>query len=113
MENMQLRLNCTIMARAYSKYYKLVWLKGDTFVSFGDLCYLMWSSEFHCDANNTQESFLAIRRVVCPATYNCALMSTTGKIVDSKTYHIFVTKGKHLFKLLVSFTTCMHVHFNS
>ena len=91
---MPVRLNCTVQASAHSRYHKLVWLEGDAFIPSGDHRYSMWSSQFDY-SSNTQDYFLTIRRVVCPASYRCALMSTSGKIIDSNTIRVDVTESKH------------------
>ena len=95
-----MRLNCTVMANNHSKYHKLLWLEGDTFIPSGDVHYSMWSSQFDCDTE-TQDHYLIICRVVHPAAYTCALMSTSGKIIDSKTHYIFVTEGKHALVCII------------
>ena len=89
---MPVRINCTIMANNHSKYHKLLWLEGDKFIPSSDVHYSMWSSQFHCDTE-TQDHYLIIRRIVCPAAYTCTLMSTDGEIIDSETHYVLATKN--------------------
>ena len=103
---MPVRLNCTVMANDHSKYHKLLWLEGDAFIPSGDIDYSMWSSQFDCDTE-TQDHYLTIRRVVWPTAYTCALVSTSGKIIDSKTHYVSVDEGKHFSGFFVSFNTSL------
>ena len=95
---MPVRINCTVMANDHSKYYKLLWLEGDTFIPSGDIHYSLWSSKFDYNTN-TQDHSLTIRRVIRPAALTCALMSINGEVIDSKTHYILTTKSKQLFQI--------------
>ena len=91
-ENMPVTLNCTVKASANSMYHKLVWREGDAYVQSDDH-YSLSSSQFD-SSMNTQQYFLTIHQVVSPAAYTCELLSTSYKVIGSKTQHIFVEKGE-------------------
>ena len=82
-ENMPVKLRCTVKTNVQSKY-QLIWMKGDEFVTGNG--YSIESTQFD-SINNTQNHFLTIHKV-SPGDYTCMLISTTRKIIDSKTQHV-------------------------
>ena len=83
-EDMPVKLNCTVKTNVQSNYYKLIWKKGDEFVTGNG--YSIESTQF--DSNtNTQNHFLTIHKA-SPGAYTCMLISTTREVIDSKTQHV-------------------------
>ena len=80
---MPVKLNCTVKTNVESKY-KLIWMKGDEFVTENG--HSVESTQF--DSNTTtQNHFLTIHKA-SPGAYTCMLISTTSKVIDSKTQHV-------------------------
>ena len=68
---MPVKLNCTAKTNVQSKY-KLVWMKGDAFVTGNG--YSIESTQFD-NNTNTENHYLMIHRA-SPGTYTCMLIST-------------------------------------
>ena len=80
---MPVKLKCTVKTNVQSNY-KLIWMKGDEFVTGNG--YSIESTQFD-NNTNTQNHFLTIHKA-SPGAYTCMLLSTTRKVIDSKTQHV-------------------------
>ena len=88
-EDMPVKLKCTVVTNVQSKY-KLIWMKGDVFVNGNG--YSIESIEFN-NNTNIQNHFLTIHKA-SPGAYTCMVISTTRKVIDSKTQHV-VTESEY------------------
>ena len=88
-EGLPVKLNCTIQTNGPSKF-KLVWMKGDAFITGNG--YSIESTAFD-SKTNTQNHYLTIHRA-SPGAYTCKLISTSMKVIDTKTQHV-VTESEH------------------
>ena len=89
---MPVKLNCTVKTDVQSKY-KLIWMKGDVFVTGNG--YSIESTEFNKNTN-IQNHFLTIHKA-SPGAYTCIVISTTRKVIDSKTQHV-VTESEYFLR---------------
>ena len=68
-------------------------MKGDAFVTGNG--YSIESTQF--DSNtNTQNHYLTIHKA-SPGAYTCMLLSTTRKVIDTKTQHV-VTESEYYYE---------------
>ena len=95
-EGMPLKLNCIVMAKIQPEYYKLIWMKGDDFLPGSG--YSVESTTFDNNSTNTQNYYLTIQKA-SPGDYTCVLISTTRKVIDTKTQHV-VTESEDFLKLV-------------
>ena len=91
-EGMPVKLKCTVMTNIQPKYYKLIWMKENVFVT--GIGYSTESTPFD-NNTNTQNHFLTIHKASAGA-YTCMLISTTREVIDIQTQYV-VTESKNFF----------------
>ena len=96
-EGMPIKLNCTVTTNLQSEHYKLIWMKGNAFVSGSG--YSIESTPFD-NNTHTQNNYLTIHKA-SEGAYTCMLISTTRKVIDAKTQHV-VTESEHFLRLVVT-----------
>ena len=89
---MPVKLKCTVMTNIQPKYYKLIWMKENVFVT--GIGYSTESTPFD-NNTNTQNHFLTIHKA-SPGAYTCMLISTTREVIDVQTQYV-VTESKNFF----------------
>ena len=97
-EGMPAKLNCTVMASNKPEYYKMIWMKGNVFLSGSD--YSVESTTFDNNSTNTQTYYLTIHKA-SPGAYTCMLISTKKKVIDAKTQHV-ITESEYSLRLVAS-----------
>ena len=90
-EDMPVKLKCTVKTNFQSKY-KLIWMKGDAFVTGSG--YSIESTQFDSNTDaQLQHHYLTIHKA-SPGAYTCMLISTSRKVIDTKTQHV-VTESEY------------------
>ena len=70
------------------QHYKLIWMKGDVFVSGRGYSFDVESTQF--DNNTTIEDHFMTVHKASPGSYTCMLISTSRNVIDSKTQNVII-----------------------
>lgn len=91
-KDIPVKLRCTVMTKTQLKYYKLIWMKGDAFVSGSGYSFDVESKQVDNDTT-IEDNYLTIHKA-SSGPYTCLLMSTNRDVIDSKTMNV-ITKSEH------------------
>ena len=92
-EGMPVKLKCIVATNTQLEHYKLIWMKGDVFISGNG--YTIESEQLD-NSKKTQihKHYLTIHQA-SPGAYTCLLISTSMETIDVKTQHV-ITESKYI-----------------